>query len=380
MRKSNRREWLRNAGLATGALSLLGLPGAAAASIDFSEYLALQHPPRPGDGQLVKLSSNENPNGPSPFVQEAMRKAFGEVCRYPTADRDVLTRKIAAREGVSPEHVLVTVGSTEALKVTAVTYLLHGGEVVAGTPTFEAMLAYAQAMGAHVHRVPVDDKLGLDLAQMERRCTSSTRLVFLCNPNNPTGTLLPAEQVRDFCQSLSKNTMVFSDEAYYDYITVRGYPSMVELVKQDMNVIVSRTFSKVYGLAGIRIGYIVARPDIIARIRQFQTDRPNTLALHAALAALDEKDFYDYSLEMNTHTRQMIYTTLDELKLPYVPSHGNFVFFHAQRDVQGVMADLRQQGILVGRPFAPLNDWCRVSTGTIQEMKAFQKAMKAVFS
>src|SRR5690606_2268023 len=135
-------------------------------------------------------------------------------------------------------------------------------------PTYLSLLNYAEEMGGHIHMVPVDDQMGHDLEEMEKRITSKTGLVFVCNPNNPTGTLLPADKMRDFCESISHRTMVFADEAYFDYITEPDYPSMVELVKEGANVIVSRTFSKVYGLAGIRIGYLIARPDIISRLSQ----------------------------------------------------------------------------------------------------------------
>lgn len=372
----NRRQWLKTAGLATGAISV---SAAAAAIPSFHEVLeknGLHHLP---PGLTVKLSSNENPYGPSPHVRETMSRAFDKVCRYPWAEREEITRKIAEKEGVPTDHVLVTVGSTEGLKIAAMAYLLGGGEVVAAEPTFEAMLYYAEKMGAYVNRAPVDEKLGLDLAEMERRCNSNTRLVFVCNPNNPTGTILPAAQLRDFCESLARRTVVFSDEAYYDYITEPGYPSMVELVKRNLNVIVSRTFSKVYGMAGIRIGYLVARPDIIRRIQQFQVDRPNMLALYAASAAIDEADFYRQSLDLNAQARQMIYDSLDALKLPYVPSHTNFVFFKTGRPIAEVIAAMRDEGVQVGRPFPPLTDWCRVSTGKLEEVEVFQKAVRKVF-
>jgi histidinol-phosphate aminotransferase len=374
----NRRQWLKTAGLATGAMSIFGNSAAAAIPSfhDFLEKNELHHLP---PGLTVKLSSNENPYGPSPKVRETMSKAFDKACRYPWAERDEITQKIAKKEGVTPDHVLVTVGSTEGLKITALAYLHEGGEVVAADPTFEAMLYYAERMGAYVNRVPVDENLGLDLGEMERRCNSNTRLVFVCNPNNPTGTILPANQLRDFCESMARQTIVFSDEAYYDYISEPNYPSMVELVKRNLNVVVSRTFSKVYGMAGLRIGYLVARPDIIERIEQFQVDRPNMLALYAASAAIDETDFYRYSLDMNAKARRMICDSLDALKLPYVPSHTNFVFFKTGRDIGEVNAAFREQGVQVGRPFPPLTDWCRVSTGKLEEVEVFQKAVMKVF-
>ncbi len=378
MKHLNRRQWLQSAGLAAGTLALPNL-ASAHRSPSFLEYLAANEMSANLPPGLIRLSSNENPYGPSQLVRDAMVKSFDSVCRYPWLETDRVTEKIAEKEGVSPEHILVTVGSTEGLKIAALAYCQGGAEIVAGEPTFEAMLYYAERLGAYINRVPVDQNLCLDLDEMERRCHTNTRLVFLCNPNNPTGTILPAARLRDFCESLSQRTMVFSDEAYYDYITEPGYPSMTELVKQNRNVIVSRTFSKVYGMAGVRIGYLIARPDIIARIAKFQVDNPNILALHAALAALEEKDFYQFSLRMNAEAKGMIYQSLDALKMPYVKSHTNFVFFKTGREVGGVIREMQAQGISVGRPFPPLTDWCRVSTGKLEEMEALQKAMAKVF-
>ncbi len=376
MQQLNRRQWLRTAGIVAGSVPFLGTKSFAEIPSFSSCLEKLEHLP---PGITIKLSSNENPYGPSGKVRAAMSAAFDEVCRYPFAERDGITKKIAEKEGVSPEHVLVTVGSTEGLKITAIAYLQKGGEVVAADPTFEAMLYYANYLGAKVNTAPVDSKLVCDLDMMERMVIHDTKLVFLCNPNNPTGTIVSAAKLEDFCRSIAKRTILFSDEAYYDYITEPNYPSMVKLVKEGQNVIVSRTFSKVYGLAGIRLGYLIARPDIINHIAKFQVDRPNMLAIHAGNTALAEEDFRIYSLKMNAQAREMMYSTLNTLKLPYVQSHANFVFFDTGRNINKVQADFEAQGIRVGRPFPPLNTWCRVSTGKIKEMQTLQKAMMNVF-
>lgn len=376
MSNLSRRQWLKTAGLVSGALPFLGITGKAAS---FEAYLSAQHPRPPGGN--VRLSANENPYGPSQAVRQVIAGAFDQACRYPWMEMDAVRQKVAAREGVSPEHVLLTVGSTEGLKITALALGLHEGEVIAGSPTFEAMLFYAEAFGGYVNRVPnlADENLSLDLDEMERRTTSNTRLVFVCNPNNPTGGILPAARMRDFCETVSRRTVVFSDEAYFDYVTEPGYPSMVELVKKGANVIVSRTFSKVYGMAGIRIGYLVARPDLIRRISEVRVDVPNMLALHAAKAALDDQEFYRYSLQMNAEGKALIYQTLDSLKLPYVRSHANFVFFKTGRNITDVMRDMRTEGVEVGRPFPPLTEWCRVSTGKMEDLEVLKKGLLKSF-
>jgi histidinol-phosphate aminotransferase len=376
MSNLSRRQWLRTAGLATGALPLLSVPGKAAS---FEHFLTSLHNLPPG--VTAKLNANENPYGPSELVRKAITGAFDKICRYPWEETDAVLQKVAEKEGVSPDHILLTVGSTEGLKITALALRLFEGEVISGTPTFEAMLHYAEAFGGYVNRVPVMDNenLTFDLDEMERRISSNTRLVFICNPNNPTGSILPAAKLRDFCTSVSKRTVVFCDEAYIDYVTEPGYPSMVEMVKKNANVIVSRTFSKVYGMAGIRIGYLVARPDLIRRIAAVQVDEPNMLALHAANAALDDATFYKYSLQKNTEGKALIYKTLETLKLPYVRSHSNFVFFKTGREISSVIRDMRAQGVEVGRPFLPLSEWCRVSTGKMEDLESFKKGLLKVF-
>ncbi|MCB9294974.1 MAG: histidinol-phosphate aminotransferase family protein [Lewinellaceae bacterium] len=371
MKQLNRRQWLHRAGLA-GAATLTGSWAA----------LAEAPPPLPMAGARIRtgpirLNANENPYGPSPKVRAAMMQAFDAACRYPFAWQQELAGKLAEKEGVTPGHIVVTAGSVEGLRISGLAYSWQGGEVVAADPTFQALLTYAEQFGAYVHRVPLDD-LVHDLDAMERRITSNTRLVFICNPNNPTGTLLPADRLRDFCASVSRRTVVFADEAYYDYIQEPGYPSMVELVKDDLNVIVSRTFSKVYGLAGLRIGYLIARPDIARRLQDARAAFNNVIGLQAAMAALGDEDFYRESLERNAESQRMIYQALDQLNLQYIKSHGNFVFFQAQRDIRGLIEEMKKENVLIGRPFPPLTDWCRLSTGTAEDTRLACQALARV--
>ncbi len=368
----NRRQWLRTAGLGSGLALLGGIPA-------FAKSEALPFPARPL-ADVIRLSSNENPFGPSPAVREAMQKAFDHGCRYPYSYQRELLNLLAKREGLSPDHIVITGGSTEGLKITGLTYGIENGEILAAEPTFLAMLNYGEQFGAHINKVPLDDKLRYDLDEIEKRVTNQTRLIFLCNPNNPTGTIVPADKLKDFCQTVSKRTVVFSDEAYYDFITEANYPSMVELVKTGHNVIVSRTFSKVYGIAGIRIGYLIARPDIAARLRKNVVAFTNVLALFAAKAAIEDTQFYEFSLQMNEKAKAHIYASLDEMNLEYVPSHTNFVFFKSGKNIAQLNREMREHGVMIGRPFPPYLDWCRISTGTMDEVKLFSSALKKVMS
>ncbi len=368
MTQLNRRNWLR----------LTGLAGSAAL---VHPLTAMGTVPAPNAAPaLARLSSNENPFGPSKKVRQAIMAAFDEGCRYPFRKMSDLAAKIAEREGVDADQVVITGGSTEGLKATGLTYGVHGGEVISPDPTYLSLLTYAAQFGAYINRVPLDDNLEHDLEEMERRVTSATKLMFVCNPNNPTGTIIAPEKVEDFCHSVSKKCMVFSDEAYIDFIEVPKYPTMVSLVKKGANVIVSRTFSKVYGLAGLRIGYLIARPDIAARIKPNVMAYTNMLAIHAATAALEDQEFYDYSLQRNSEAKEYLYGVLDELGLRYVRSHTNFVFFHTGKPIQKVIEQMRAKDVLVGRPFPPMTDWCRISTGTMADVEKFGSALKALFA
>ncbi|MBT8280288.1 MAG: histidinol-phosphate aminotransferase family protein [Muriicola sp.] len=370
MKNIDRRQWLKTMGLTSGFTLMGGLSVSALESSFQPRPLALP----------IRLSSNENPFGPSEQVRSVIKNSFDIACRYPFQYLTKLVQEIADKEGVSKDCVVVTGGSTEGLKATGLLYGLQGGEVIAADPTFQSLLRYAEYFGAYVHRVPLNDKMEHDLEAMAKRITSKTRLIFLCNPNNPTGTLLDKDNLRDFCLTNDDKAVIFSDEAYYDFITEPDYPSMVELVKQDRNVIVSKTFSKVYGLAGMRIGYLIARPDIADRLKKAVMANTNVLAIEAAREALRDDEFYKFSLQMNTEAKGHIYSTLDSLGLSYIPSHTNFVFFKTGVPIEDLIRDMKKHDILIGRPFPPLTEWARISTGTMEEVKAFGTALRKVMT
>ncbi len=365
----NRRKWLHITGLA-GSATLLSPTDTIARSLEM----------RPA-ATPARLCYNENPFGPSEMVKEAVMKAFMESShQYPFAKISDLQQDIAEKEGVDPGSIVVTGGSTEGLKATGLTYGWKGGEIVSPDPTYLSLLSYAEQFGAYINKVPLNDKLEHDLEEMDRRVTSNTRLVFVCNPNNPTGTIIARDRIEDFCESLSKRTIVFSDEAYGEFITEKDYPSMTSLVKKGANVIVSRTFSKVYGLAGLRVGYLIARPDIAARIRPNAMASTNMLAVFAAKAALKDEQFYEKSIAKNLEAKEYMYGLFDELGLKYVKSHTNFVFFHTGMPIGKMIEKMQEQDVQVGRPFPPLTDWCRISTGQMNDVMKFGEGLKKVFA
>ncbi len=370
MKTIDRRNWLRTVGLSGGFAMLGGL-----------EALAFETTPRPDiKNKLIKLSSNENPYGPSKRVREAITNSFDIACRYPFSELKELVQMIAEKEGVTKDHIVVTGGSGEGLCTAGLVYGNEGGEIVAADPTFQQILRYGENQGAYVHRVPVKDNMDHDLDAMEKRITAKTRLVYICNPNNPTGTIIEKNRLKNFCNSVSERTVVFSDEAYYDFITEPDYPSMVELVKEGSNVIVSKTFSKVYGMAGLRIGYLVTRPDIASRLKNSVMARTNILAIAAAKEALKDDEFYKFSILQAAEGKKNIYKTLDNLGLEYIKSHTNFVFFKSGRPIDALIEDMKKENVQIGRPFPPFYEWARISTGKIEEVEQFAKALKKVMS
>ncbi len=366
-----RRDWIRSS-IGLGGLFL-------APEFALSKEEIRKFNPR-SLSKTIKLSSNENPYGPSEKVQKAVIKAFENGCRYPTTYSKLLEARLANKHNVNPENIIITGGSGEGLKIAGLTLTRGGGEILSGKPTYLAMMNFAEQWGAKINWVPVGKDKGYELNEINNRINKKTKLVFLCNPNNPTGTVIPKETLIDFCLSTSKETIVFSDEAYYDFIQTPNYPSMDYLVKEEKNIIVSRTFSKVYGLAGFRIGYLIVPSHLSKQIRKNVVAKSNVLAIAAADKALEDKEFYKFSLNKIKQGRSMITTTLDKLGLNYVPSNTNFVFFHSKRHIDDLGKQMLNQGVKVGRPFPPFYDWCRVSIGTLEETKIFTKALENIYS
>ena len=374
----SRRDWFKSS-IGIGGLML-------SPSILTAEEIKKYNPR--SKSSIVKLSSNENPYGPSERVLNAIKNSFNDACRYPYEFIQELQKTLAEKHDVPIESIVITGGSNEALRITGLAISNKGGNIVAGQPTYLALMNYAEAWGAEIKWVPVDSDKGYDLKKIRGSIDKETNMVFIANPNNPTGTLLNANSLANFCEDISKQTLVFCDEAYYDYINEKDYPSMDYLVRKGENVIISRTFSKVYGMAGLRIGYLVLKPkladDLFGKYSPY--GRPNimaqtnVLAVAAASEALKDTDFYKFSLKKANEEKDKIYKLLDYLDLKYVKSSTNFVFFESKKHIDKLSAEMLEKGVRVGRPFPPFYDWCRISTGTSEEVDIFIESMLEVYS
>jgi histidinol-phosphate aminotransferase len=329
-------------------------------------------PGAPDDG-LILLYSNENAYGPSVKVLDAITSAAQNSNRYPRMRYNSLAEKIAGIHHVSPEHVLLGCGSTEILRVAACAFLGRGKQLIHASPTFEAIEHYAASVDSEIIAVPLTSAFAHDLDAMLGRVGSSTRLVYICNPNNPTASLTPRKDLETFISKLPASTLVVLDEAYHHYAGASGmYASFLDHPSNDQKLIVVRTFSKVYGMAGLRLGYAIASPKVIQEMRRFTTqDNVNAIATETGFVALDDADGINEFIQRNANDRQEFFNQAMARALKPIDSHANFVMMNTFHLAQDVIQHFRQNNILIGRQFPPMDAYIRVSLGRPQEMRSF---------
>lgn len=378
---TTRRQWLKSA-LAAGAglpLSLTLSNELMAAPVSRAEWLYGIEPKNLN--QLVRLGSNENPYGPSDKARKAIIASISEGNRYAHGVAQDLRKVIAAREGVAPENVLLGGGSSELLCLTGISVGLEGGSVLSAFPTFRLLMDYAQKFNARWDQVNLDDNMVHDLEAMASAVKGDTKIIFVVNPNNPTGTVLDTEKLKSFCIETSKRATVFVDEAYIEFLDQYKSKSMVQLVKEGHNAIVCRTFSKIYGLAGLRIGYLIGQPDTLKKIASKQMwGNYNQAGLAAAAASLEDKDFVAMTRKKNAEARQHLFNYLDSKKWSYGKSVANVVFFPAPIDGKTILEETEKKGYQIRVWDYAGKEWCRVSIGTLEEMKGFTKAFDQVIA
>ena len=333
-----------------------------------------------GTTNAVRLSANENPNGPSPSALKAMTDSFGLSCRYPDEHNNALIEKLANLNNVSPDQILLGDGSGEILKLCAETFTgKQGGALVVAVPTFEAILLNASANGADVVKVPLTGSFAHDLPKM--MAAAKGGLIYVCNPNNPTASITPKDELRDFVEKTPRGTMILVDEAYFHYADSPDYESMIPLVQDHPSLIVSRTFSKIYGMAGLRCGYCVAQKETLERIRPHQMwDSVNIMALVAASASLDDPDQVPNGQRLNNEARTFTIGELDKMGYKTIPSQANFIMFDCKRPVLPLIKAMKDRSVHVGRLFPPVPNHMRVTIGKKSEMESFLNAFKQVMA
>ena len=325
----------------------------------------------------IRLSANENPYGPCAPALEALGKSGSAASRYPGAALSETRETIARLHGVTPQQIVLGCGSSDVLRMADAAFLANGRKLVAAEPTFEAVLMYAKVTRTEPVRVPLTADHRHDLPAMARACDGSTGLVYVCNPNNPTGTIVGARDLEAFLETVPSSSIVLVDEAYHHFVEDPSYKSALDLAKGRNNVVVARTFSKIYGMAGMRLGYGVGPAARIAEMERYASwDNANEAALAMALASLGDASTVPEKRRLMNDTRQWLCAELDRDRRKYIPSHANFIMIDVGGDVTPVAEAFRSRGIQVGRKFASMPNWLRVSIGTREQMAAFLAALR----
>ncbi|HET6930218.1 MAG TPA: histidinol-phosphate transaminase [Candidatus Acidoferrum sp.] len=324
----------------------------------------------------VLLYRNENPYGASEKTLAVLRESVASGNRYPRTEYDTLVAKLAAMHKVKPEQIVLACGSGEILAMAALAYLKPGKKLVQAVPTFPSLGKLAEAAGVEVTSVPLNKRYEHDLGAMLEAARSSTGLVYIVNPNNPTGTITPRSDIEAFLKKLPADVTVLIDEAYHHFVTPNTqYESFLERHYDDPRIIVSRTFSKIYGLAGMRIGYAVASPEMAKRLPAgFPNWSVSVVSARAASAALDDVEYVRLGIKRNTDDRQEFMNQVNARMLRAIDSQTNFVMVNPMRPPDEVIEHLKKNHILIGPKYPVLDKYIRVSLGTPAEMQAFWRA------
>ncbi len=370
----SRRKVLRQIGAGVAATAVA--PSFAEGSVD-TALGKEQAPQKPASepahpGRPVRLNRNVNAYGPSDRVTAALRSAVN-VNRPAEEELATLCEKIASLHGVAREQIILGCGSSDIIATAAHAFLQSRTKLVAALPTFESIGPYARQAGAELVAVPLREDYAHDLTAMLARCDAATGLVYLCNPNNPTGTLTARRDLDRFLDSLPQTTYVVIDEAYHDYVEKSAeHASFIDRPLNDRRVIVTRSFSKIYGLAGLRIGYAVAATSTANSFAAFRlSDRINVLAARAAAIALDDTEHVRTSMIRNVNDRQEFFNQANARMVRTLDSNTNFVMIDAGRPAVETVAHFKKHDVLLAQPFLRFERYVRVSLGTPRELQEF---------
>lgn len=382
----NRRAWLKTSTLLTGGLSFLSgtlssLAGSASPHVISPRALSDREFEDEAMPQLkARLFANENPFGPSEKAKKAIIDSLSTSFRYPFIHARQLVEKITAFEGLGEDMVALGAGSSPLLHAAAMYFMRNGGSIISGDPSYADLPEHVESVKGKWVKVPLTADYKLDLAAMEKAIDSTTKLVYICNPNNPTATTLDTAELKSFCERVSKKVTVFVDEAYIDYLGNPQEATIIDGVKKGQNIIVARTFSKLYGFAGLRIGYMIAQPEMLKNLEPYCTGDSCMAgpSIHAALASYQDKLFLDEALQKTMVSKDYLYSVLKKEGYEYIPSSANFVMFPIKMEGRRFTDEMMKRG--VGVRFWKFNnkDWCRVSLGRMDEMEAFAAAFKEI--
>ncbi|WP_271785295.1 pyridoxal phosphate-dependent aminotransferase [Aquimarina algiphila] len=366
MDTTNRRQWLKKSLATSAALSLFPLN--AFSEINRDHYETDYNSEK---NDVRRLLYNENHLGPSKNVEHIIKQVIFRSNRYATFyeyDAKTLKQLIAKQEGLKPENVLLGHGSFEPLLWAATHFGSKGEQIIVPSPTFDVVGLFAKKIGAKVTPVEVDSNFRMNLTEMEARITSETSLLTLCNPNNPTGTVVKTEKLKSFCRLVSDKTTVLIDEAYIHYMNSWRSKSMAPLIAEGKNVLVTRTFSKIYGLAGLRIGFMLGPDSLIAEMEKkftlgFPGNMPNSLSVASAITSLKDDVFVETSRNNNIEIRNTFYKELDKFGLKYIRSEANFIYFDV-KNFKAYKELMWKNKILLAGGWPTKPNWARVTMGS----------------
>ena len=325
----------------------------------------------------IKLASNENPRGPSPKARAVLNEAAQTLHRYPDGGGHYLRQALADRWKVAPDQIILGNGSDEVITLLTKAFLEPGDEAIMADPSFVVYKIDVMAAHADPILVPLEAHRH-DLPAMAKRVTAKTRMVFVCNPNNPTGTYVTATEVEAFMQAVPPDVIVVFDEAYYEYVTADDYPDTLGILKAGRNVVLLRTFSKIYGLAGLRIGYGLTTSEIVQHLNRIRPPfNTNSMAQKAALAALTDEEHVRESRRLNAEGMAYLAGHLKAMGLPVVPSQANFLYFDAKQDGRTVFDALLRQGVIIRHLGG---SFLRVTVGLPHENQRFIEALRLVLT
>ena len=362
----NRRQLFAHGGALLGSSLLPTLGACGAPAVARPDY-------------LIRAGYNENPWGPSRVALQAINGSMDLTNKYGGIRREMISL-IANLNDVPDDHVAIGSGSGEILKTAGMLASMQSGSIVCADPTYQDLVRYAGRAGSEIIRVPVDANLQLDLDAMAAAVRPDTRCVYIVNPNNPIPTIVEKNRLRDFVVEMSKRCLVFVDEAYHEFVDNPDYGSMMGLVRDGhRNILISRTASKIHGLAGLRVGFGFAHPELIEQVNQRKTGQVNILGMKAAYASYQDDEFQRFTLRKNRESLEIVYAMFEELGLRYVRSNANFTFFETGIPVEELNARLREAGISSGRPFPPYLTWSRISMAKPEEMRYYVQTYKRLF-
>jgi len=366
--QTDRRTWLKQGSFALAGLGLIP-------AFSYGEERKFFDPANP-----IWLNSNENAYGPSPLAQKAILEAYRKSNRYPDDYLPVLKKKIAEHWNVGVENILLGAGSSDIIGLACQHASKTKGHILTSEPSYKVWNGQASSYGCSFNRIPLTSEKKTDVAKVVEAINDETRMIYFCNPNNPTGTFVEVSQLKDHAVAASEKTFVFIDEAYTEYA---GLTSLASLAVTNRNMVVAKTFSKVYGLAGARVGYAIAHPDTIKSLSGHQPwpdAGVSMVSCNAAMASLDDKEFVKQCREKAKSARETCYDCFKKLSLEYIPSSTNFILFNIDK-IKGDFTGLMQaKNIYVQFREHFGGKWCRVSMGTTEEMQQFCAAMKEIVS